>query len=59
MVFLAIAISFVDSGFSSALIQRKEVTEADKTSVFLFNISAGLAMAVTMFWAAPCDCAVL
>jgi len=53
MVFLAIAISFVDSGFSSALIQRKEVTEADKTSVFLFNISAGLAMAVTMFWAAP------
>ena len=53
VVFIAIANSFVDSGFSMALIQRKELTEEDKTSVFLFNISAGLAMAAVMFWAAP------
>ena len=53
LVFLAIATSFVDSGFASALIQRKEITEEDKTSVFLFNISAGLAMAALMFGAAP------
>ena len=53
VVFVAIASTFVDSGFSSALIQREVVTEDDKTSVFLFNISAGLAMAATMFWAAP------
>jgi O-antigen/teichoic acid export membrane protein len=53
VVFMAVATSFVDSGFSSALIQRKELTEEDKTSVFLFNISAGLAMAVVMYGAAP------
>jgi O-antigen/teichoic acid export membrane protein len=53
VVFLAVATSFVDSGFSSALIQRRQLTEEDKTSVFLFNLSAGLAMAAMMFWAAP------
>jgi O-antigen/teichoic acid export membrane protein len=53
IVFLAVATSFVDSGFSSALIQRKELTEEDKTSVFLFNISAGLGMAAVMYGAAP------
>jgi teichuronic acid exporter len=53
IVFLAVATSFVDSGFSSALIQRKEPTEEDKTSVFLFNMSAGLGMAAVMYGAAP------
>ena len=53
VVFLAVASSFVDSGYSSALIQRKEVTEEDKTSVLLFNIIAGLGMAAMMFGAAP------
>jgi O-antigen/teichoic acid export membrane protein len=53
IVFTAIAGSFVDSGFASALIQRKELTEEDKTSVFLFNICSGLAMASVMFLAAP------
>ena len=53
VVFLAVATSFVDSGFSSALIQRKDLTEEDKTSVFLFNISAGLGMAAVMYGAAP------
>jgi O-antigen/teichoic acid export membrane protein len=53
VVFLAVATSFVDSGFSAALIQRKEVTEDDKTSVFIFNIIAGLGMAAAMYGAAP------
>ena len=53
VVFLAIATSFVDSGFSSALIQRKDLTEQDKTSVFLFNVGAGLGMAAAMCGAAP------
>lgn len=53
LVFLAISASFVDSGFSASLIQRKDITEEDKTSVFLFNVSAGLVMAAMMFGAAP------
>jgi len=52
-VFTAIAGAFVDSGFASALIQRKELTEEDKSSVFAFNICSGLAMAGLIFWAAP------
>jgi O-antigen/teichoic acid export membrane protein len=53
LVFMALATAFVDSGFASALIQRKELTEEDKTSVFLFNICSGLVMAGLMFGAAP------
>ena len=53
LVFLGVAGSFVDSGFSAALIQREKLTEEDKTSVFLFNISAGLGMAAVMYGAAP------
>ena len=52
-LFIALAGSIVDSGFGSALIQRKEITEADKSSVFLFNGAMGTFMALTMFSAAP------
>jgi teichuronic acid exporter len=52
-LFIALASSFVDSGFGSALIQRKEITEADKSSVFLFNAAMGALMALTISSAAP------
>jgi len=52
-LFIALAGSVVDSGFGSALIQRKEITEADKSSVFLFNAAMGAFMALTIFSAAP------
>ncbi|KAA6342558.1 Teichuronic acid biosynthesis protein TuaB [termite gut metagenome] len=37
-IFLAIAQSFIDSGFSNALIQKKDRTETDYSTVFYFNI---------------------
>ena len=37
MVFMAIAQTFVDSGFGSALVQKKERTEVDFSTVFLFS----------------------
>ena len=52
-LFIALAGSIVDSGFGSALIQRKEITEADKSSVFLFNAAMGVLMALTISSAAP------
>lgn len=52
-LFIALAGSIVESGFGSALIQRKEITEADKSSVFLFNAAMGVLMALTISSAAP------
>lgn len=46
VVFQAFAILFVDSGFGAALLQKKEVTEADYSTVFWFN----LAVSVAVYW---------
>jgi len=52
-LFIALATSVVDSGFGSALIQRRQITEADKSSVFLFNAAMGALVALSIFSAAP------
>ena len=41
-IFLAVAQSFIDSGFSNALIQKQNRTEIDYSTVFYFNIGIGL-----------------
>ena len=38
MVFIAIANTFVDSGFGAALIQRKEPTQTDYSTIFYWNL---------------------
>ena len=52
-LFIALGSSIVDSGFGSALVQRKEITEADKSSVFYFNAAMGALMALIISLAAP------
>ena len=52
-VFLAVAASFVNSGFGSALIQSRVITEEDKSTVFFFNLAAGGVMAGCLYLAAP------
>jgi O-antigen/teichoic acid export membrane protein len=52
-LFIALASALVDSGFGSALIQRRELTEVDKASVFYFNAAMGALMALVIFAAAP------
>ena len=37
-IFLAVAQTFIDSGFSSALIQKHKCTELDFSTVFYFSI---------------------
>jgi O-antigen/teichoic acid export membrane protein len=51
-IFSALASSIVDSGFGSALIQRRAITESDKCSVFYFNVAVGTAGAITLLIAA-------
>src|SRR6056297_3420624 len=52
-IFLAIGRSFVDSGFGSALIQRKNTTEEHYSSVFYSNILLGIIIAIILYFSAP------
>ena len=38
MVFIALANVFVDGGFSASLIQKDNITEQDKSTVFIINL---------------------
>lgn len=48
-IFLAIAQSFIDSGFSNALIQKQGRTEIDYSTVFYFNIVVGIVLYLLLF----------
>ncbi|HXK76850.1 MAG TPA: oligosaccharide flippase family protein, partial [Bacteroidaceae bacterium] len=41
-VFLAVGQTFIDSGFSRALIQKNSCTENDYTTTFIFNVVVGV-----------------
>ena len=43
-VFQAFAILFVDSGFGSALLQKKDPDEDDYSTVFWFNLAVSVAV---------------
>jgi O-antigen/teichoic acid export membrane protein len=53
-IFLAIAQSLIDCGFSEALIRKQGRTEADNCTVFYFNIVVSVLMYITLFAIAPC-----
>jgi O-antigen/teichoic acid export membrane protein len=50
---MAIAQSFLDSGFGSALIQKKDATHIDTCSIFYFNILIGIFAASLLCLVAP------
>ena len=52
-IFLAIFQSFVDSGFSSALVQREDRTEVDYATVFYFNIVISIVLFFILFFLSP------
>ncbi|MCX6842138.1 MAG: lipopolysaccharide biosynthesis protein [candidate division WOR-3 bacterium] len=52
-IFMAVAQSFVDSGFGSALIQKQDATRVDESSIFYFNIVVGFVAAGLLCLAAP------
>ncbi len=58
LVFQAFASLFVDSGFSYALIQRKNPTRLDYSTVLWFNMAVACAAYIILFFAAPliADC---
>ena len=52
-VFIAISQVFVLSGFGSALIQKKDVTEEDYNSVFYLSLCVSALLYAVLFFAAP------
>lgn len=52
-VFINIANVFVNTGFSSALIQKKDADELDYDTMFWFNLAISLFLYVLLFFAAP------
>lgn len=53
MVFMSIGTLFVDSGFGAALIQRQRTNADDETTVFVFNIGAGIVAGLILVISAP------
>lgn len=53
LVVQAFALMFVDSGFASALLQRKNPDEQDYSTVFWFNIVVSVGLYVILWFAAP------
>jgi O-antigen/teichoic acid export membrane protein len=51
--FMVIAQSFVDSGFTQALIQKKDATYTDECSIFYFNVVVGIVAAGLLCLTAP------
>ena len=52
-IFIAISTSFIDSGFSQALIREQEAKQEDFSTVFLFNLAMACGLYVILFFSAP------
>ena len=52
-IFIALSQSLIDSGFSQALIRKKECTEEDYSTVFYFNIVVSTFVFILFYFVAP------
>jgi teichuronic acid exporter len=52
-LFVGVAAVFIDGGLSSALVQRRNTTQADESTVFFFNLGMGAVSGVLICAAAP------
>ena len=52
-IFIAVSTSVINSGFSQALIRKKDCTQTDYSTVFYFNLIAGVIFFSILYIAAP------
>lgn len=52
-IFMSLAQVFIDAGFGSALIQKKQPTQADYSTVFYFNIIMSVVLYAVLYFSAP------
>ena len=53
MIFMLLAESFIDGGFGSALIQKKQPTQTDYSTIFFFNIGMSVFLYAVLYVSAP------
>ena len=53
LLFIALSRVFIDGGFSSAIIQRKNITQVDLSTVFFWNLSVSLILVIILYFSAP------
>lgn len=53
LVFIVISQVFIDSGFTKALIHRQNRSEADKATIFFFNMAVSLGCYLILWFSAP------
>ncbi|MBR6979987.1 MAG: lipopolysaccharide biosynthesis protein [Prevotella sp.] len=52
-MFVGLSETFIDSGFGSALIQKKNATQVDYSTIFYFNLSLSVVLYMLLFACAP------
>lgn len=52
-IFIAISSAFINGGFTMALIQKKEITDIDYTTIFWFNLFMSVFFVILLFFLAP------
>lgn len=52
-IFVQISQTFIDSGFGNALIQKKDRSQADYSTVFFFNLALSIGFYVILYFCAP------
>ena len=53
MIFMLLAESFIDGGFGSALIQKKNPTQTDYSTIFFWNMGLSAVLYAILFLSAP------
>lgn len=52
-IFITISSAFLDGGFGAALIQKKEPTQEDYSTIFFWNLAVSIVLYLTLFFSAP------
>jgi len=52
-IFISISQWFISSGFGQALIRKQDCSQADFSTVFFFNLTAGIILYSVLFFSAP------
>lgn len=52
-IFLVVSDTFMDGGLGSAIIQKKNLSERDTSTVFFFNLTLGIVLYVVLYICAP------
>ncbi len=53
MIFISLASAFIDGGFGSALIQKREPTNEDYSTIFYWNIFLSIVLYIVLYLCAP------